>query len=76
MSDWITLTTFPYPQSAHIAAAMLESEGIPVFLKDEMTIQVDVLLSPALGGVKLQVQEEYFEEAYELLKKGGYITES
>jgi len=54
----------------------LESEGIDCFLKDELTINSDPLISNAIGGVKLQVQEEDYARAYELLQLKGYINES
>ncbi len=59
---------------ANILLLRLKSEGIECYLKDENTITIDPLLSPALGGIKLMVREtdllkatnilEEFEEAY------------
>jgi len=59
---------------ANILLLRLKDEGIDCYLKDENTITIDPLLSPALGGMKLMVHEndiakatrmlEEFEEAY------------
>jgi hypothetical protein len=40
---------------AHIVLSMLQDSGINCHLKDEYTITIDPLLSPALGGIKLMV---------------------
>lgn len=50
-----TLGTFEFPAEAQMIKAKLEAEGIPVFLRDEATLNSDPLLSAAIGGVKLQV---------------------
>lgn len=76
MSNWITVMTFVYPQEAHLAKNVLESEGIKVFLKDELAIQVNNFYSPALGGVKLQIQEENKERALEILTEAGYLQKT
>lgn len=68
MRNLITIKTFEYPQESYIIKNKLESEGIYVFLKDELTIQTDNFLSNAIGGVKLQVQESDIENALVLLK--------
>lgn len=68
MENLITLTTFEYPFEAQVIKSKLESEGIYVFLKDELTIQIDNFLSNAIGGVKLQVFEKDVAQALELLK--------
>ena len=40
---------------ANIVLSMLQDSGINCHLKDEYTITIDPLLSPALGGIKLMV---------------------
>ncbi len=68
MEKLITLTTFEYPHESYIIKSKLESEGIYVFLKDELTIQADNFVSNAIGGVKLQVRENDVDKATEILK--------
>lgn len=75
MSNWVTVITFMYPHEAHLAAGVLESEEIAVFLQDELTTQVNNFYSTALGGVKLQVPAEEAGRALEILKEAGYIRE-
>lgn len=75
MSNWITVITFIYPHEAHIAKSVLESEDIPVFIKDELTAQVNNFYSTAIGGVKVQVPETEKEKAIELLREAGFIKE-
>lgn len=53
----------------------LESRGVPCFAQDELTVQVNQFFSPAVGGVKLQVAEEDFEQAKQLLEEAGYLSE-
>jgi DNA-directed RNA polymerase subunit RPC12/RpoP len=53
--EFYTLGAFEYVADVQIIRAKLESEGIPVFLRDEYTLNTDPLISSAIGGVKLQV---------------------
>lgn len=63
----ITVGAYTVPYEANIAQGLLESEEIPSFLMDYYTIYVQWLYSNALGGVKLQVPEEYTDKAREIL---------
>ncbi|SHI38143.1 putative signal transducing protein [Pseudozobellia thermophila] len=58
-----TIASFEYPSDVQILKGKLESEGIPVFLRDEHTLNSDPLISNAIGGVKLQVYTEDKERA-------------
>jgi hypothetical protein len=48
---------------------MLQDSGINCHLKDEYTITIDPLLSPALGGIKLMVARPQVVRALELLEE-------
>lgn len=61
-----TLAAFDYPADVQILKGKLESEGIPVFLRDEYTLNSDPLISNAIGGVKVQVYSEDRERALEI----------
>jgi uncharacterized protein YbaR (Trm112 family) len=61
-----TIGSFDYPADVQIIKGKLESEGIPVFLKDENTINSDPLISYAIGGVKLQVYSKHKTKALEI----------
>jgi hypothetical protein len=52
---------------AHLAMGRLQSEGIECWLKDENTVTIDPLLTNAVGGIKLMVEETRAKEALELL---------
>ncbi len=73
MQQWITIMTFTYPHECYIIQGALEAEGIETFLRDELSVLVDNALSPALGGVKLQVKQEQLNDALELLQANGYL---
>ena len=53
--EFYTLGAFEYAADVQVIKAKLESEGIPVFLRDENTLNTDPLISSAIGGVKIQV---------------------
>lgn len=67
--SWVTIKIFTYSHEAMILRGRLESEGIPCFLQDELTIQVMPFHSNALGGVKLQVRGEDVEAAMKILEE-------
>ena len=69
MGNFITIATFNSSMDAHLQLAILASNDIQGFLKDDNIITIDPLLSPALGGIKLQVLEKDAEQALEILKR-------
>ena len=75
MSEWVTIQSYLYPQEASIAQAKLESMGVETFLQDELTTQIISGYSNAIGGVRLQVQQNKYEEARNILIKGGFIKD-
>ncbi len=75
MDKLITIISFTLPHEAHFAKGKLQSEGIEVFIKDELTAHVNHLYSGAIGGVKLQVRRSDLAAAYRILVESGYIQE-
>lgn len=73
MTNLVTVQIFTLPTEASLAQLRLESNGIACFLKDDATIGVMNLYSNALGGVKLQVEENDAEKAREILTEAGFI---
>lgn len=61
------IAKFQYSTEAQIIKGRLESEGIPVFLSDNFTIDTDPLVSNAIGGVKLKVYTEDALKAQHIL---------
>jgi len=52
-SNYHILGAFDYVADAELLKAKLESEGIPVFLKDANILQADPFIASAIGGVKV-----------------------
>ncbi|NLZ94885.1 MAG: DUF2007 domain-containing protein [Bacteroidales bacterium] len=75
MDNLTTVISFTLPHDAHFAKAKLQSEGVEVFMKDEMTAHVNHLYSGAIGGVKLQVRSADVDTAHRILVESGYIEE-
>jgi hypothetical protein len=53
--------------TANLQLSLLKDHGITCYLKDELTITIDPLLSPAIGGMKLMVVAAEAEKAHQLL---------
>jgi len=64
-----TIATFTKPEEAHLLRMRLEALGIEAFIQDENLIQIDLLLSNAIGGVRVQVADEDEQAVRELLKE-------
>ncbi len=62
-----TVAVFQYSAEAQIIKGRLESDGIDVFLSDNLTIDTDPLVSNAIGGVKLKVLSHQVIEAKQIL---------
>ena len=63
-----TLKTFDNLIEAYLLKSKLENEGIFCFLKDEYQISLNPLYSQALGGIKLQVRQDDWNDALIILK--------
>ena len=62
-----TVARFATPHEAHLAKLRLEAAGIEAFLADENLHSIQPLLAPALGWVRLLVDEDDFEDAQRTL---------
>lgn len=69
MGTLVTVARFSFPHEANIAKGLLESEGIPSFVADEHTVNMQWLYSNAMGGVRLQVPCEFSVSALDILKE-------
>lgn len=54
--------------NAHLARGLLEQQNINCWLKDEMTVTVDPILTNAIGGIKLMVTEVQLERTQQILQ--------
>lgn len=60
---FIPIQVFDNYMEANIKMAMLKDAGIECWLKDEYMVTVDPILTNAIGGIKLLVNERDFEHA-------------
>ncbi|MGD2004008.1 MAG: DUF2007 domain-containing protein [Flavobacteriales bacterium] len=65
----ITLKTFSNAVSAHLLKTRLESEGVECFILDENIVRLNSFYDLAVGGIRLQVREEDFQRAKELIEE-------
>ncbi len=63
----LTVKTFDDAPSAHVAAGLLDSEGIPYTMVGQHGRGADAFTPDIFGGVEIQVSGEHFERASELL---------
>ncbi|MHB1279582.1 MAG: putative signal transducing protein [Bacteroidia bacterium] len=63
----ITLKTFDNPIEAHLFRTVLENEGIPCKIFDELMVGLNPLYTITVGGVKLKIRETDLEAALEIL---------
>lgn len=61
--DYTILAVFEYSTEAQLVKSKLDSEGIKTMLMDEKTIDTDPMISQAIGGVKLLIQNSDLEKA-------------
>lgn len=64
---YISIRAYDNYINANVERALLEGAGINCHIKDEFTVTIDPLLSPALGGMKLMVEEKNVTKALNLL---------
>ena len=62
-----TVAAYSKPEEAYLAKARLESDGINASIRDEATISLCWLYSNAIGGVKVEVEDEDYDHAREVL---------
>lgn len=68
MNNLKTIFTSNIPIECYIKSRRLEREGIECFIFDENIVWVDPFSAVAVGGAKLKVQENNYEEATTILK--------
>jgi hypothetical protein len=62
-----TLARFERPEEGHLLRMRLEAAGFEAFVQDEATVQLLVLYSNVIGGVRVQVPAEELQEAQDFL---------
>lgn len=65
--DLLTVASYDQPTEAYIVQGCLVAAGVPAVVADAELNQVDSLLTPALGGVRIRVPESYLQRAHEII---------
>jgi len=67
MESFKTIAVFNYQHETVVLKHLLEQEEIPYFFENEMTLSVVPMYSAALGGIKLKVHPNDFEQVQQIL---------
>jgi hypothetical protein len=67
MESFKTIAIFNYLHETIVLKHLLEQEEIPYYFENEMTLAVVPLYTTALGGIKLRVHPNDFEQVQEIL---------
>lgn len=67
----VTIAEVDHPHEASMLKSFLETEGISVYLQDEIVSQFYTM---AVGGIKIQVSNVDAERAHQLLVEGGFMV--
>ncbi len=67
--QFVEIASYPFPSDPELAILRIElaDADIPFFEKDSSTLSLDPLLSSAIGGVKILVEEKDEAAAHEVL---------
>ena len=61
------LARYLVPMDANLVQGCLVAAGVPAVLADANLVQTDLLLAPALGGVRIMVPEDWQRQAEAVL---------
>ena len=64
-----TIAAYNNPMDAHLLRARLEGSGIAAYLRDENMIPLDWLAANAVGGIRVDVADEDYERALQVLRE-------
>ncbi|GAB3467336.1 hypothetical protein GCM10027321_34620 [Massilia terrae] len=76
--DLVEVARYLVPMEARLAQGCLVAAGIPAVLADEQLLQANMLLAPAVGGVRILVPQEHLQESVsvlEALKRGDFALD-
>ncbi|MGX4641990.1 putative signal transducing protein [Massilia sp. SYSU DXS3249] len=69
--DLFIVARYLIPMEATLMQGCLEASGIPAVLADAHLMQTDLLLAPALGGVRILVPLTYIQQAQAVIEAFG-----
>ncbi|KUJ62528.1 hypothetical protein AR687_06755 [Flavobacteriaceae bacterium CRH] len=67
MESFKTIAVFNYQHETVVLKHLLEQEEIPYYFENEMTLSVVPMYTSALGGIKLRIHPNDFEQVQEIL---------
>ncbi|MBF4483647.1 MULTISPECIES: DUF2007 domain-containing protein [unclassified Flavobacterium] len=67
MESFKTIAVFNYQHETIVLKHLLEQEQIPYYFENEMTLSVVPMYTTALGGIKLKVHPNDFNEVQQIL---------
>ncbi|MGH8855383.1 MAG: hypothetical protein ACREWI_14025 [Telluria sp.] len=76
--DLFVIAKYLVPMDATLAQGCLVAAGIPAVLADAHLMQTDLLLAPALGGVRILVPLEHLQQSAAVLAglaRGDYALD-
>lgn len=65
--DLFVVAKYLVPTDAYLAQGCLEASGIPAVVADANHAQADLLISPAMGGVRVLVPASFLQQAQDVL---------
>ena len=71
MDKIVEIARFTYPAEAQTLIALLKSEGIDCYLRNELSSQVMAGYAD-VGGARVEIKESDVPRAMEVLEAGGY----
>lgn len=66
--DLVEVARYLIPLEANLVQGCLVASGIPAVLADAHLVQTDLLLAPALGGVRILVPQDHLLQAQAVLE--------
>jgi hypothetical protein len=66
--DLFEVARYLIPMEASLVQGCLVAAGVPAVLADAHLVQTDLLLAPALGGVRILVPEDHLAQARAVLE--------
>ena len=66
--DLFEVARYLEPMEARLAQGCLEASGIPAVLADDHLVETNILLAPALGGVRILVPQAHLQQAEAVLQ--------
>jgi hypothetical protein len=67
MESFKTIAIFNYLHETVVLKHLLEQEDIPYYFENEMTLSVAPFYTTALGGIRLRVHPNDFEQVQHIL---------